>query len=342
MKCENRRRDGAIITLLLAACASLEADDVVVVATGGDAQGQLRKTGKIIEYTGKELRLRRDNGREMTIPTSRVIDIETAITPEHLAADRFFDQRQFASADEYYRLALQKEQRTWMRRRVIAQRVWCSRNLDQIDRAGDMFLVVLQSDPSTQYFSAIPLNWRTVQPRKHVTERARAWLMDENVAASRLMGASWLWATDRKPQSWNVLRQLASESDVRIARVAVAQCWRASVVSSSKAELVKWQTALMTIPDDLRAGPYFIIGQALLRHRESEAAALASMHVPILYPRHRRLASECLLTAGRALEQIGAGNQAATVYREILAEHERSDAASIAKARIQRLNEQAR
>ena len=323
---------------LVTACTWVTANDVVIVATGEDQAGRVHKYGTILDYTGKELRLRTVRGGDLSIPSEKVIDIETTIGADHRLADRLFAQRGFAQAAERYHQAQDKEQRVWMRRRIVARNVWCLRSLGQMDRAGDLFLILVQSDPATQYFEAVPLSWRSVQPHPQLEQRAEAWLRDTEQATAQLMGASWLLSTSRRGDAVRVLRELQHHADRRVAQLAMTQLWRTTVATVSAEDVAQWNDRVEIMPQSLRAGPYFVIGQALLHLGRHEAAALVLMRVPILFSQHRSLAGESLLATAGALQHINQSEEAVALYREIVHEYVDLPSATIAKTRLEQLN----
>ena len=325
--------------ILVSACVCVMADDVVIIATGEDQAGRVRKHGTVVDFTGKELRLRSARGGDLSIPSERVIDIETIKVADHRLADRLFAERNFAEAAQRYHQAQNEEERVWMRRRIVAQRVWCLRNLEQMERAGDLFLILVQSDPVTQYFDAVPLSWRSAQPHPQLARRADVWLRDTKQPAAQLMGASWLLPTNRRGEAVQVLRDLQLHSDRQIAHLAMAQLWRTAVATVSADEVARWQVRVQRMSPSLRAGPYHIIGQALVHQGRHQAAALAMMRVPILFAQHRSLAGESLLASAAALQNINQSEEATALYREVIRDYVDSPAAAIAERRLEQAGE---
>jgi hypothetical protein len=70
--------------------------------------------------------------------------------------------------------------------------------------------------------------------------------------------------------------------------------------------------------------------------RDPDAAALALLEVPLLYPRHRQLAAAALLLGGSCLEQTDRPDQAAGLYRELVDGYEGAPEASEARRRLER------
>lgn len=321
-----------LLLLVLFLSVKSAAEDAIIIATGEDAQGRSRKTGEILDYTGKELLFRTSVGTRTAIPSRRIVRIETKWTPEQVEGDRFFAQHDFDAALAKYHAAGPLDKRVWVRRRLLAKSVWCFRALGEFQRAGDTFLLVVQSDPATQYFDSIPLAWRPTQPSLALEQRAAQWMADKRPVA-QLMGASWLLSTARGAAT-AALRELTYHRDPKIAALAEAQIWRTEIVTVKESELESWQRRIDKMPASLQAGPYFVLGRALSRQGQSEQASLAYLRIPILFPRHRALAAESLLVAGRELEKIERVGEANILYRETVEHYPESPFATEAKQRI--------
>jgi tetratricopeptide (TPR) repeat protein len=319
-----RNPQSAIVAAMSAICffhlAPALADDTVVFATGKEGRGRSRIAGTILDYTGTELRIRQASGRESVVPAEKVVSIDTPKTPKHLAGDALFDAGDFTKAVDPYREAMREEKRLWMHRQILAQLVWCYRNLGQVERAGDIFLLLVDNDPSTQFFDAIPLAWTSAAPAPAAERQAKTWLAKSSQSAALLLGASWLLSTDRAV-AIAALDRLAADADSRIAQLAAAQLWRTKLVTAKPDEVARWQADVEKLPAPLQAGPYYVAAEALARLGNHEQAALAYLRVPLLHSRHRYLNPDALFGAGRALETLGRPTEAAGVYRELTADY---------------------
>jgi len=282
--------------------------------------------GRVVDYTGEGLVFEHPGGRRENVPAERVLAVETTRVGTHNDADAAFDQRRFDAALALYERAVNEERRIWVRRDILAQMVRCYRATGRIDLAANSFLALLQSDPATRHFDAIPLGWVAEQPSPALEQTARSLLAREEPAAG-LIGASYLLSTSGRNEALARLRQLAANTDRRIALLATAQSWRAGVATADVGQVESWQQTIGEMPEPLTAGPYFVLGQARLRLGQSEQAALALMRAPVLYPGDRRLAAAALLSAGRALEQLGRRQKAARLYREVIQSYPEQDQA---------------
>lgn len=324
--------------LLLGICslaAVVWAEDVVVVSRV-EPPGELRRSGIIQDFTGKGLTLRLPGDRDEQIEPSRIVGYETELVPDQRHADQLFAEGRYADAAVSYLRAVEAEKRVWMRRVILARLTRCYANMGQVARAGDTFLLILGSDPTTQLLDALPLAWTTAQPRADVVDRAGRWMDDARVPAARLLGASWLMTTPQRARALETLAKLASDEDPRIATLAEAQAWRDRLVTVSREDVRRWQAQLEQLDPSLRAGPSLLVGQALARHNEHAEAALALLRIPILYPLERELAAEALFAAAEQLDKSGDPAGARTLLRELIREHGDHPLVPLAEQRLGR------
>ena len=328
---------GMLASVVALTSAATVAQDVVHL-TSQDGEAATRVRGEVVDFTGRQLLLKTATGREQSIPSHRVERIDTTYSAEHRAADALFDKRAFRQALDQYRLALSatREPRDWVRRRILAQIVWCHRSLGQPDQAGEYFLILLSRDPTTPDFACIPLAWTDAPPPPAVVPKAQAWLADAKNPAADLIGASLLVASDQKAAALDHLKRLATDADARIAWLAQAQLWRAQAATATTAQLRSWSEVISAHDSALVAGAQFLVGTALARS-EPEAAALALLKLPILYPREHHLSAAALLLAGECLQQAGRKSQAAGLYRELVDQYEGLAEAAEARRRLRSL-----
>ena len=304
-----------ILAILFSPAAS---QDTVYIA--GSTGGQTKITGRVLDYTGRELRLQLPGGREQSFPAEKVLRVETPYTPHQTDADRLFAKNRFDPALALYLKAAETEPRRWVRRLIIARTVWCYRALDRPERAGEEFLLLIRDDPNTPYFDCIPLAWIPRQPPVDLELAARQWIKRKEPAA-QLLGASHLLTGPHRSAALKQLGRLAAGTDRQVAALALAQTWRAELVTATPQQIDGWQRLIEQMPEPLAAGPYFVLGRARTRHQQHQQAALALLRVAILYPQQRPLAAQSLLEAGRALEKLDRTRGALRLYRELLRNH---------------------
>lgn len=315
----------------------LAAEDSVLVKSKSGRETTTSR-GEIVDYTGVSLVLRRTGGREEVLEADRVLRVDTPLTAAHRTGDEQFASRQIEAALASYRTAVSEEKRAWVQRQLLAQIVWCLRAAGRTEDAIDIFQQLLRSDPSTQYYSAIPVSWITEPPSPALEQKAKILLADSSLPDGRLIAASWLLPTAHRNSAIATLQGLLNTDERRVAFLAEAQLWRTQVATTSPEAIARWRERWMRMPDGLQPGPAFVLGQAYSRMNQPEESALFFLRAPILQPLDRSLASQALLAAGRELETMKQLSEAATIYREILAEHGTSAAAHAAQQRLSQLS----
>ena len=325
-----------IVCSLLACCMANHmawAQDSVTIKTGREGRGRLRLSGEIVELTGRQLTLRR-SGRDDTIPTDRVVAWDTKLVDAQVAADREFEQHDFAAALAKYDEAIRLEKRSWLQRWILSRIAICHANQGNLVRAADMFLIVYSNDPTTQYLDALPLIWTSAEPNLPAQRRAEEWLKQRDAPVRQLLAGSWLLSGGQRGAAMEVLRQVALAQDPQLAKLAELQLWRAQAATASREEIAAWQASIEELPEALAAGPYYVLGKAWLQQRDLERAALAFLRVPILFPFHHQLAAEAPVSAAQAIEPPDAAG-AQTLYREAVRDYPEATITAIARAKLQ-------
>jgi len=324
-----------VFAAAVAFCSTLWAEDTAYVQGEQPGDPDLKLLGDIVDYTGRNLAIKLATGNVRNIPGQRVLKIESTWTPAHLAGDKAFGAGEFRPALQQYTQALTADQRVWARRLILSQIVWCYRYLGDYETAGERFLALIGSDPTTPYFDAIPLQWT---PSEAVSAaKANSWLAQRDKPAARLLGASHLLTSGQQMFPLDVLRVLARDEDPRIAGLATAQLWRSLIFSAEKADALRWEEQIAKMPVPLQAGPYYVLGQTLARLGESQLAVLALLRAPLLYPQQRDVAAEALLAAGGEFVKLGQAEEAARLYREVISSYPGTKAQAAASARLQKL-----
>jgi tetratricopeptide (TPR) repeat protein len=313
------------------------AADIVIYQTGKDDTPRASVTGTIADYVGGRLTIRSDAGVQQTIPAERIIEIQSDWTAAETTGDQLSRDGKIADAVKSYQQALRDEKRVWAQRQVVAKLVGNFCQMEQFDLAGEAFLRLLQSDPQTPHVGVIPLSWMTFSPTSALHQRAAAWMANTRDSMSVLLGASWLLSTAQRSAAVQSLQRLLTDRDPRVAMLAQTQLWRTRSATAAPEEIQGWEAWLTRLPDDLRAGPYYVIGQAWSTQGHPDKSAVAYLRVPILYGMDRRLAAAALLSAGRELEKIGQVQEAVTLYNEAVRDYAAAPAAAEARSRLDEL-----
>ncbi len=314
--------------------------DIVVLS---EAVGTRRLRGHILDYTGRGLKIMLPGGREQIIPTDQIVDVQlgepsTAQVGAHLA----IAAGQFEKAlSIYYKLLNSgSETRTWVQREIRAEMVECQRALERYDQAAAGFIRLLKDDPKTPYFRSIPLVWLGGVPFAPKTLKdANMWL-SSNQPSVRLLGASFLLTGPDRARATEELRRLRENPDAMLSNLATAQWLRTRILTAAPEDIELCQKVIKNLPAQLRSGPYYILGQLYVARQQYRQAAIALMHVPILFPKQQRLAAESLLTAGKSMGKSGLLDEAVRMYQEVISNYPKSIAAGEAKQRLrERVNQ---
>jgi len=322
------RLDTLMLSLLIvvtssAFSASFAADSVTIRSKDSDNLTQY--TGSVLDYTGRFLRIELEGGLERTFPSSRVAEVQGDWSAEHRAAIEASAEGDYRAAIARYRRAIDNEPREWVRREILAELTWLYSYTGETTIACELFMLLTESDPETPYFDAIPLAW---MPSEDVRQpQALGWLGQEGDPVAMLLGASHLLSTTERPAALEALKKLATSGDERISSLARAQTWRSVAFRATDSELAQWLQQVESMPESLRAGAYFVLGNGLKSRKRLNDAALAWLRVPVLYPKHRALAGEALASAGGALEQLERPTEAERLYRELARRFPETEAA---------------
>jgi tetratricopeptide (TPR) repeat protein len=303
-----------VVLLWLLYAAPAIAQDAVYLSTGG---GRTKVSGRVLDYTGRELQMELTGGRQQNYPAVEVVQVHTVCGAKHVEADAALAKGRCDQALVLYQQAMKDEPRRWVQRQILAGIVHCHHALEQDDRAGEAFLQLLRNDPLTPYFDCIPLAWMPRQPSLAVEKAATGWFAREEPAMV-LLGASHLLTSPKRAVAVERLNRLAAGDQQPVAELAAAQLWRIALATASDAQLDDWGRAIDALPEKLQGGPYFVLGAARAQRKQWEPAALALLRVPILYAHDRPLAAQALLEAGRALQDLGQEPESMRLYRELL------------------------
>lgn len=311
------------------------AQDVVHVLADPGSEQHTHMTGEVLEYTGREITLRRPGGQEQRYPSERVAAVETTRSAEQLAGLQFVEQSKYAEALRQFESALGGEKRAWVRREILAEMVWCLRELGDDARAGEVFLVLVGSDPDALEFRCIPLAWVTAQPSPQLERQSKKWLADEDSSVAMLLGASHLLPTADRMAAIERLKRLTTDRDPRIRALATAQLWRTDSTHVREEEIAARLGDIDKMPAGLRGGPALVLGQALAARQEPHRAAMWLLRLPLVEGRPRRLSARALHDAAQALERVGQQAEAGLLYHELVADYPATPEAHDAVTRLE-------
>jgi tetratricopeptide (TPR) repeat protein len=260
--------------------------------------------------------------------------VETPQSEPHRQGLQLLAAGQIEDADHLLREALNRETREWVRREILADLVRASLWKGDYAGASVRFGLLYSSDPLTRHFGLIPAAWseKTVDDGQR---RAASSLVVESSPVSQLVGASILLVgSDHEELAKDTLKALAGGNDRNIRQLAEAQLWRLNVRDQNVAayELERWQRHVESLSENMRGGPYYVLGRGYRSKLLRDQAALAMLRLPILYPHDRPLAARASIEAGEILQSQGRTSEAISALREAVVRFPETIAAQEARS----------
>lgn len=292
------------------------AEDRVELLGGKEGGATTAVRGEITEIMGGQVRVRRADGKEDVVPWARVRKIQTSWPEQADLGDRRLAEGKYEQAVEAYRAASSADARVWVKREMAARACGALRELSQIKKAGELFLSLYRADPLMIQLEVIPLAWTTVEPDNELESLASQWLAVEDSPAAVLLGASWRIALGKHQGVQEPLQRLTTYRDSRIALLAESQLWRLRLATAAESDVESWERVVRRMSPTLRAGPYYVVGQAWAKLEQHDRASLAWMRIPIEFPLQRGLAAKSLELAAEQLELAQLPDQANQLRRE--------------------------
>jgi tetratricopeptide (TPR) repeat protein len=214
--------------------------------------------------------------------------------------------------------------------------VKCALRTGNYAQAGERFLMIYLSDSTTHHFRSLPLLWTTQAPDAAHKSAALEWQTRSNAAAKLLAASALLFDPKYQSSAKLELQQLRTHPDPRIRYLAIAQLWRLELPSRKidNTALDGWQDAIRNMPEDIRGGPYFLLGEGRRQRRQHDRAAVAYLWVPLVHDHDYQLSALASLNAADSLNAIGQREEALTLYREVTVRYKQS---SLAQDAVQTL-----
>jgi tetratricopeptide (TPR) repeat protein len=271
-----------------------------------------KRRGQIVDWRGDVIVL--DSGsRQIDIDASTVIQLETEWPAGVLEARQLMNRRQMREALAHFEPAAKSERRVWARDMILAEQIQCLSAIEDYVAAAGRFMQIVENDPESRFFCLIPLAWDSISqlPQPELAK----WIDSRNETA-QLIGASWSLIGPTRKTAVETLEQLQQRAAPNIAMLAASQLWRIDAGPDQRA-IDRWMTQTERMPKPLRAGPYYLIGNALANSGRIDDSLLHLMRLPILYPRSEPLAANALIRASALLKQTDRADQATTLLHEI-------------------------
>ncbi len=273
----------------------------------------------ILDFTQKEIKVKLlPSGTVRTYPGSQIVKVHIPQTEQYQRGLKQLQAGQFDKAIDSFSEALNIENRTWVRREILALMIKTALRQGDELKAALRFQMMVENEPHSRYFELIPLDWSINDTSSPTRNAARSWLTDKN-EIKQLIGASFLLNTrDNQAQAEAVLRSLATSTQVNIQQLARAQLWRVRLKADnlSLLDLQRWERNLKQIPEHLRAGPCFLLGTGYAMLERHDQAAASFLWIPLAYDSNPQLSSIAYIKAADSLLAMGQTQNAIRLYQE--------------------------
>ena len=303
-----------LVGWLLTGVQSAVAQDRVTIR--GGAAGRIIVTGTIVDYVGRKITIS-VGGSARSYPVSEVVQIETPQPAQQMRGLKLLDEGDFDGAQRELDAALKAEPRLWAKREILSQLVQCSLRRRDFVTAATRFKMLCDSDPTTRHFKLIPLIWTPERLPDASLQEARLWL-EGSSDLLKLVGVSLLLDDPKsvKPVEL-ILKDLLTNPDDRIRGMAKAQQWRKQIPTINELQLEQLRLFVERQPEDLRAGPSFLLGRAYLVRSDFELAATAFLWLPLVDDSDHYLAARACLDAADALASSGRKAESLNLLQEL-------------------------
>ena len=278
-----------------------------------------RLEGEILNLTGRDgLTFRPNGGQEIKIPFDRIIDFGTVKEASQVNAEQAFRNGDYRAAIDYYLEARKSEKRAWVQRQQTSVIVQAYSAFGEQQLACQQFYLLAESDPETVYLACIPLPWYVDVSQSLVYQQlVEMWLDRPNYPACQLLSAGLLLTTTNRTTAIETLQSLTKSKNPSLAALATTQLWRVRIAEATLNEATSWEQLLGTMPEELRSGPHYLLGEIFFRLDQPDNAMTHWLHVTFDTPMMRPIALRSLQRAIETLEKLGRAAEAESLRREL-------------------------
>lgn len=315
---ESLRFIAGIVVLIVSAGQAFSQDRITIQQPGGS---RFPVSGVVEDYNGREVIVQIRSGEPpRRYPRHEVVEVVTAYTSHHENGNQLLSRGNPTQAKVEFQTALKEEDRTWVRREILAQIIRCDLWKGDYRAATASFLAIVESDPETLHYGLAPLNWTNQASDSSTKLEARSWIADKSVAAQLIGASHLLFDREMNSQAETTLKRLARESNIKLLRLSQMQLWRVRSASgtATPGEVARWEAVIDELSGEMQRGGLYVLGQTLRQQQQPERAAAALLWLPLVYDSDRTLAARACFDAAELVESFGDTAQATNLYGELV------------------------
>ncbi|MDO4583964.1 MAG: hypothetical protein Q4D62_07660 [Planctomycetia bacterium] len=290
--------------------------DTVEIWNPASERGFQEISGEILEVNRDTLEIRVEK-KKRKYPYSKVRKILWEKSPQWLMGDEAFEKMEYANALECYRQELPREEKSWKQVALTVEMIRCLTRLGENPQALEMALQLLRREPllTDEHYAVLPFLWKPNIADTASEAVAIRWMKQNPQPNEILLCASYLLSSSRRNEMVAYLQSLSQEKEVRLASLAKAQLWRTEMVEMTVAKAQRWEEEMALIPEPLRGGSFFLLGEAWFQCGEWNRAALAYLRMFLLYPDTAYRLQDALPKTATALEKSGHPEESSLLQR---------------------------
>lgn len=295
--------------------------DVLVVRPPSGEEKFARLVGDVVDLTNEQaIFISKGATREQKIALTRIAEFELARSADEALGRQRLAAGDFESARDLLRKSQAAEKRAWRKNELEALVAQCELGLGELDAAGKRMSVLLKTEPDSRLLGYLPLPWADGFQTPSQASLS-AWASDPSPAL-KLLAASWMLNGPKRTEATTQLEKISSGVSKRLACLAEAQLWRTKLAVVKPLDAQRWLQRVESFPEDLRAGPSFVAGQAAAKADLPLRAAEAYLRIAFLHPLQRSLSAEAQFLAAKQLEKAGATADTLALLEKIAAQPE--------------------
>ncbi len=245
-------------------------------------------------------------------------------------AEQLFREKQYDQALQVCILAIDDILPDRIYNRYQALAVRCCLQLNRRAEALRRVELIWQRDRMSPHLSLVPLVWDDRLPEEERSPAPANELVSSSVVRQLAAASSLLQKPEHQDRCIKVLAAIRGDRQPPLTVLAEAQLWRVKAIQTEEIPLLvvqRWQKRAATFPQELRAGPQFVVGRAFQLRHKPDIAVLELLWAPLMAADDPVLAASGLAEAIRCLEASGRGESARRLRLELQQRYSNTSAA---------------